>query len=138
MMIACGVSALLVGGGCKSGPCSGLGMMRDDRPLPAPWDTLAPPPAEAVGCMSQEEEMQLEWSRSYELGGSPEAGYTAFYAQLEDAGWSRTDKTSTQRFEAWFTRSGHSVRLFASSHVADLGWVTVEFTPAQAPAPGVD
>lgn len=137
-MTACCMTALLVGGGCKGGPCSGLGMMRDDRPLPDPWGTLAPPPAEAVGCMSQEKEMQLEWSRSYELGDSPEAGYTAFYDQLKGAGWSRTERKSTERFEAWFTRSGHSVRLFASSHVEDLGWVTVEFTAAESPAPAVD
>jgi len=138
MVVVCGVSALLIGNGCNSGPCSGLGMMRDDRPLPEPWDVLADPPGEAVGCMSQVERMQLEWSRNYELGDSPKAGYTAFCEQLQGKGWSRTDKTSTEPFEAWFERSGHSLRLFTSSHVEDMGWVTVEFKPAELVVPAVD
>jgi len=82
--------------------------------------------------------MQLEWSRSYEVGGSPKAGHRAFYDQLKGKGWSRTDKTSTEPFEAWFERSGHSLRLFTSSHVEDMGWVTVEFTPAEPAAPTAD
>ncbi len=114
-------------------------MMRDDRPLPKPWDTMAPPPAEAVGCMSQEKEMQLEWSRSYEIGDSPKAGYTAFYDQIKAKGWARqADKSSTEPYEVWFERAGHELRLFASAHVEDMGWITVEFTPAQPVAGNTD
>jgi hypothetical protein len=125
------LGVVLVFGGCKKEPCAGGGMTRDDRALPEPWSTLAAPPADAIACVAEDGATTEVWSRHYELGDSPKAGYTAFYDHLKSLGWEMKPDKSGERFEAVFIRSGHSLELFASSNVKDKGWLTVTFTPAK-------
>ena len=92
---------------------------------------LAAPPADAIACVAEDGATTEVWSRHYELGDSPKAGYTAFYDHLKSLGWEMKPDKSGERFEAVFIRSGHSLELFASSNVKDKGWLTVTFTPAK-------
>jgi hypothetical protein len=126
-------AALLMSSGCKkTGPCSGGGMMVDDRVLPEPWKQLAPPPADAISCTTEDVITRAEWSRSYELGDSPKAGYHAFYDHLKSKGWQRVTYDTDERYETMFERSGHRLKLFASSHVKEKGWLTLTFTKAKS------
>ncbi len=137
VLVALVASTILLACGGSSGPCSGGGMEKDPRSLPADWASVGSPPDGAIACHEKPYEGQSSdspYTRHYEIGKSPQEGIDAWRAHLAATGWNETKfqlrDGNTHRLEA--DKDGCAIRIGVSMSVKDKGWATVTFTPDSA------
>ncbi len=121
-------------GGGRSGPCSGGGMEKDPRELPAEWAALQTIPPGAIACHEKPHDLgpsiDTKYKRLFEVGSSPHDGYAKWRVQLVANGWRIEEKREGKDYTLAATKQGNQLSLFVTGNLKDFAWSSVHFTPA--------